>query len=111
MRYSSVSMSVKAAELELFVLVDTMMFGKSALSVRSTAAAAQSLLRDGRQGLQYVECFRVHGHLTVNTLVYAAHKYLREHDIHFLVGLYGDFQSAKAAAGTNGLVVEKQIDA
>ena len=100
--------------MEVYVVVNKMMFGRAALGVFSSSEKALKYM-DGvatkRDRFSHVEKSVVRGYYEPPHHVYAAHTYDRQEDVHVLEGIYSNLSQARRAAGREGKTIEFSIDA
>ena len=98
--------------MQVFVVVNFYMYGKEAEKIFSSKEAALAYINNRKEkgGDPKIEEFSVKGEIEDNSFVYTAASYDRYHDIHYLEGIYGNFDEAKKAAGKHGLVLRREIN-
>ena len=100
--------------LQVYVVLNKMMFGREALGVFSSPEKAKKYMDRfaGKTG-HYCQTERsfVRGYYQPPNHVYAAHTYDRREDVHVLEGIYSKLSRSKRAAGREGMIIEFSIDA
>ncbi len=97
--------------MNLYVVLSRgMRHGKDAVAVFTTKELAESFIKTLTWQSE-VGLYPVIGNLQENpSKVFAAHRYLRDEDEHFFIGLFWDFQEAKNESGEHGIVTQKEIN-
>ena len=83
----------------MYAIVKKAMFGKDVIAVFTTQEKAEEYINRSSVSTDKIEFQHVNGNYKSPDTVYAAHTYLKEHDIFYFIGLYADYDSAEHAAG------------
>jgi len=99
--------------LQVYVVLNKMMFGREALGVFSAPEKAQKYMDRfaGKTGYYcQIERSFVRGYYQPPDHVFAAHTYDRSVDVHVLEGVYSKLSQAQRAAGREGMIIGFSID-
>lgn len=98
--------------MKVFVVVSFYMNGKEAEKVFSSKEAALAYMSNQNEegGNPQIEEFLVRGKIENSNFVYTAASYDRPNDIHYLDGIYGNYDEANEAAGKQGLVLRREVN-
>jgi hypothetical protein len=89
------------------VIVQAMIDARDAIAVFTTQEKANAFINtDDMRGAIVQPCAVDGEYTSPNRTVFAAHKYMRESDVHSFIGLFSDYEKAKRAAGEKCQVLE-----
>ena len=103
--------SGRVSPVSLFVVMSNHGIYHDCVGVFSSAEKAEAFLNSREIHKGYVKRVEVVGDFSPPNDLYEANSYLSEWKVHTFIGLYGDSDEAEAAAGKDGMVIPRSVDA